>query len=222
MLRVFCGADGSHGNPLGVFLDGAEVPEAERQAVAQDLGFSETVFVDDLERGELRIFTPQVELPLAGHPLVGTAWLLRETRTPAGILRPPAGEIAVRFTDELTFISARAEWAPHFDFLELGAPADVEALEGARGYGDVGVWAWLDRDAGKIRERVFAPHEGIAEDEATGAAALRLVTRLGLELEIHQGRGSIIYGRPLADGVAEVGGRVVLDEVRTYRPGVAS
>jgi predicted PhzF superfamily epimerase YddE/YHI9 len=223
VLRVFCGADGSHGNPLGVFLDGAEVPEAERQAVARGLGFSETVFVDDLERGELRILTPRVELPLAGHPLVGTAWLLRETRTPAGTLRPPAGEVRVRFTDELTFISARAEWAPHFDFLELGAPADVEALEGApAGYGDVGVWAWLDRDAGKIRERVFAPHEGIAEDEATGAAALRLVTRLGRELEIHQGRGSIIYARPIDDGVAEVGGRVILDEVRGYRAGVAS
>jgi predicted PhzF superfamily epimerase YddE/YHI9 len=223
VLRVFCGADGSHGNPLGVFLDGAEVPEAERQEVARDLGFSETVFVDDLERGELRILTPRVELPLAGHPLVGTAWLLRENRTPAGTLRPPAGEVRVRFTDELTYISARAEWAPQFDFLELDAPAEVEALEGApAGYGDVGVWAWLDRDAGKIRVRVFAPHEGIAEDEATGAAALRLVTRLGLELEIHQGRGSIIYGRPLGDGLAEVGGRVVLDEVRTYRAGVAS
>lgn len=223
VLRVFCGASGNDGNPLGVFLDGGEVPETERQAVAHELGFSETVFVDDLERGELRIFTPKVELPLAGHPLVGTAWLLREARAPAGILRPPAGEVGVRFTDELTYISARAEWAPQFEFLELGAPAEVEALESApEGYGDVGVWAWLDRDAGRIRERVFAPHEGIAEDEATGAAALRLVTRLGLELEIHQGRGSIIYGRPLDDGVAEVGGRVVLDAVRTYRAGVAS
>ena len=54
------------------------MPEAERQAVAGDLGFAETVFVDDRERAEMRIFTPEVELPLAGHPLVGTAWLLRE------------------------------------------------------------------------------------------------------------------------------------------------
>ena len=60
-----------------MFLDGAEVAEAERQPIAAELGFSETVFVDDRERGEMRIFTPGVELPLAGHPLVGTAWLLR-------------------------------------------------------------------------------------------------------------------------------------------------
>jgi predicted PhzF superfamily epimerase YddE/YHI9 len=223
VLRVFCAADGSGGNPLGVFLDGAAVPEIERQAIAHELGFSETVFVDDVARGELRIFTPRIELALAGHPLVGTAWLLRENGTPAGVLRPPAGEVAVRFANELTLISARADWAPHFDFVEVSSPAEVEALDGAPdGYGDVGVWAWLDRDAGTIRERVFAPHEGIPEDEATGAAAMRLVTRLGRELEIRQGHGSTIYARPLGEGVAEIGGRVVMDEVRDYPTAAAS
>ena len=223
VLRVFCAADGSGGNPLGVFLDGAAVPEAERQAIAHELGFAETVFVDDPARGELRIFTPRIELALAGHPLVGTAWLLRETAQPVKTLRPPAGEVAVRFAGELTFVAGRAEWAPHFDFVEVGSPAEVEALaEAPDGYADVGVWAWLDRDAGTIRERVFAPEEGITEDEATGAAAMRLVTRLGRELEIRQGRGSTIYARPLGDGVAEIGGRVMLDEVRDYPTGAAS
>jgi predicted PhzF superfamily epimerase YddE/YHI9 len=223
VLRVFCAADGSGGNALGVFLDGAAVPEAERQSVAHELGFAETVFVDDAGQGELRIFTPRIELALAGHPLVGTAWLLRETRQPVEALRPPAGEVAVRFAGELTFIAGRAEWAPYFDFLEVGSPAKVEAIDGAPdGYGDVGVWAWLDRDAGTIRERVFAPEEGIPEDEATGAAAMRLVTLLGRELEIRQGRGSTIYASPLGHGVAEIGGRVVLDEVRDYPVGAAS
>jgi predicted PhzF superfamily epimerase YddE/YHI9 len=223
VLRVFCAADGSGGNALGVFLDGAAVPDADRQSVARELGFAETVFVDGPGRGELRIFTPGVELALAGHPLVGTAWLLRETAQPVEVLRPPAGEVAVRFAGELTFVAGRAEWAPHFDFVEVDSPAEVEALERApEGYADVGVWAWLDRDAGTIRERVFAPEEGISEDEATGAAAMRLVTRLGRELEIRQGRGSTIYARPLGEGVAEIGGRVVLDEVRTYRAGAAS
>ena len=67
----------AHGNPLGVFLDGAEVPAERRQAVAHELGFSETVFVDDAaRRRRMRIFTPGLELPFAGHPSVGTAWLL--------------------------------------------------------------------------------------------------------------------------------------------------
>jgi len=76
VLRVFLGDGGTGGNPLGVFLDGGSVPEGRRQDVAADLGFSETVFVDDAARGEIRIYTPAVEIPFAGHPVVGTAWLL--------------------------------------------------------------------------------------------------------------------------------------------------
>jgi len=81
VLRVFVAPGGSGGNPLGVFLDGGAVPEGRRQAVAADLGFSETVFVDDPSAGRVRIFTPAAELPFAGHPLVGTSWLLARERT---------------------------------------------------------------------------------------------------------------------------------------------
>ena len=219
VLRVFCAEDGGGGNHLGVFLDGSDVPERERQAVASELGFAETVFVEDRARGELRIFTPAVELPLAGHPLVGTAWLLREQGGEVSALRPPAGEVGVRFDGEMAFVAADPEWAPQFDFVELRSPADVDALAGQpEGGGNVGVWSWIDEGAGRIRERVFVPDEGVPEDEATGAAAMRLVARLGRPLEIRQGRGSVIYARPLADGRAEVGGRVALDEVRTHRP----
>src|SRR5919106_5282199 len=112
LLRVFCATDGSHGNPLAVFLDGSEVRSGRRQAVAAELGFSETVFVDDAERGEVRIFTPAVELDFAGHPLVGTAWLLAEEGPRVSVLRPPAGEVPVRYEDDLTSISGRPEWAP--------------------------------------------------------------------------------------------------------------
>src|SRR5918992_731313 len=104
LLRVFCGDAGEFGNPLGVFLDGAAVPHELRQAVAADLGFSETVFVDDAERGEVRIFTPMTELPFASHPLVGTAWLLAREGSGASVLRPPAGEVPIRFDNDLTFI----------------------------------------------------------------------------------------------------------------------
>ena len=67
-----------------------------------------------------------------------------------------------------------------------------------------------------VRERVFCPRYGIDEDEATGAAAITLTARLGRELEIRQGAGSRILARPLDDGMVEIGGRVVLDEVRAY------
>jgi len=79
------------------------------------------------------------------------------------------------------------------------------------------IWAWRDEPDGVIRARVFVPQGGIAEDEATGSAALRLAAAVGRPIEIRQGRGSVLYARPLASGLAEVGGRVELEEVRSYR-----
>jgi len=217
VLRVFCGESGGGGNPLGVFLDGAEVRAEDRQGIAAELGFSETVFVDEPRRGEMRIFTPAVELPFAGHPVVGTAWLLGRERGAVRALRPLAGEVPVREGDGLTFAAGRPEWMPAFEFVQVGSATDVEALRGPPDSMDaVGVWAWIDEGAGVIRERLFAPRYGVDEDEATGSAAITLSARLGRELEIRQGTGSSILARPLGDGMVEIGGRVELDEVREH------
>jgi predicted PhzF superfamily epimerase YddE/YHI9 len=220
ILKVFVGEGNAGGNPLGVFLEGGEVPEQDRQAVAADLGFSETVFVDDPERGELRIFTPGTELPFAGHPLVGTAWLLAQERSEVSILRPPAGEVQVRFESGVTFITGRPEWAPAFEEIELESPAEVEALAGPpEGHDLVGVWAWEDEGAGRVRVRVFAPRVGVEEDEATGAHAVRLAALLERKIKILQGEGSLILAEPRADGSVEIGGRTEFVEVREYEGG---
>jgi hypothetical protein len=58
------------------------------------------------------------------------------------------------------------------------------------------------------------PELAVPEDEATGSAALLLCAELGREIEIRQGEGSVLFARPLQDGFAEVGGRVVLEELR--------
>jgi predicted PhzF superfamily epimerase YddE/YHI9 len=218
VLRVFVAPDGTGGNPLGVFLAGPAVPQGRRQPIATDLGFSETVFVDDPAGGGVRIFTPAAELPFAGHPLVGTSWLLARERTAVAVLRPPAGEVPTFLDgDEITWIRGRAEWAPEMAFRQLAEPAEVEALAGAPdGLDFVDCWAWEDEAAGRIRSRVFAPSYGIAEDEATGAAAVRLVSQLGRPVTIRQGAGSVLYARPGPGGTAEVGGGVVLEEVRDY------
>jgi len=220
ILKVFVGEGNAGGNPLGVFLEGGEVPEQDRQAVAADLGFSETVFVDDPERGELRIFTPGTELPFAGHPLVGTAWLLAQEGSEVSILRPPAGEVQVRFESGVTFITGRPEWAPAFEEIELESPAEVEALAGPpEGHDLVGVWAWEDEGAGRVRVRVFAPRVGVEEDEATGAHAVRLAALLERKIKILQGEGSLILAEPRADGSVEIGGRTEFVEVREYEGG---
>ncbi len=215
VLKVFVGEDEAGGNPLGVFLRGGEIPEAARQGVARELGFSETVFVDEARRGEVRIFTPGTELPFAGHPLVGTAWILMREGFKAPVLRPPAGEVRVRTDGEVVYVTGRPEWAPPFEHAELGSAAEVDALDGPpEGHDLIGMWAWEDEGAGRVRARVFAPRLGVEEDEATGAHAVRLAARLGRRLEIRQGAGSIIHAEPLEDGGVEIGGRVKPVEVR--------
>ena len=71
------------------------------------------------------------------------------------------------------------------------------------------MWAWLDEPAGRVRARIFAPEFGIREDEATGSAAMRLTARLGRDLEIVQGKGSLLqtHGSQLGRHV-KVGGRM--------------
>lgn len=68
------------GNPLAVFLEGHLVPENRMQTIARELNLSETVFVlppeDKNNHFRLRIFTPAMELPIAGHPTIGTTYLL--------------------------------------------------------------------------------------------------------------------------------------------------
>jgi predicted PhzF superfamily epimerase YddE/YHI9 len=220
VLRVFCDEGGEWGNPLGVFLDGAEVTAADRQRVAHELGFSETVFVDDRARGEIGIFTPGLELPFAGHPTVGAAWLLAHEGGAVEVLRPPAGEVAVRrgAEGERTFVAARAEWSPPWELIQLGSPAEVDALDGPPDgrEDEIYLWAWADEEAGVVRSRCFSLADGVGEDEATGSAALMLTTALHRPLTIRQGRGSVLYAHPLSDGRAEVGGRVVLDGVREF------
>ena len=75
------------GNPLAVVLGAEGLSDATMQAIAREMNLSETTFVLPPEHGgtaRVRIFTPAAELPFAGHPTIGTAWvLIDEGITPA-------------------------------------------------------------------------------------------------------------------------------------------
>ncbi len=226
VLRVFLGPDGAGGNPLGVFVDGGAIDRDRRQAVAAELGFSETVFVDGIDAGSgvatVDIFTPAAELPFAGHPTVGTSWLLVSLGHEVTTLRCPAGDVLTwSDEDDRRWIRARPEWVHTFDAPQLASPAEVEAaVPGAMGEPGRYVWAWEDEAAGHLRSRYFATDLGILEDEATGAAAVRMGGRLGRPLVIHQGVGSELLVRPdPVAGTVDVGGRVVAVDVRPFDPG---
>jgi predicted PhzF superfamily epimerase YddE/YHI9 len=220
VVRVFMAANGAGGNLLGVFLNGRAISEARRQAVAHELGFSETVYVDGIDgaRADARIFTPTRELPFAGHPTVGTSWLLRQEGHPTATLHVPAGDVHCRQEGDLAWIRARPEWIHEIHIDELPSPADVDAID-ANDEQSRYVWAWIDEPAGILRSRYFASAFGIAEDEATGAAAVLMGSLLGRDLLIRQGRGSELHVRVVADGSVEVGGRVTRHEERDFAAG---
>jgi trans-2,3-dihydro-3-hydroxyanthranilate isomerase len=87
------------GNQLCVVPDRIELDDATMQALAKEIGFSETTFVTEAtgDRYTMRIFTPDAELPFAGHPTLGTAFVLvNEGRVNSpGTQTTAAGEVPV-------------------------------------------------------------------------------------------------------------------------------
>jgi len=96
------------GNPLAVFPDGTGVDSGTMQRIARELNLSETTFIlpresDDV-RTRVRIFTPGAELPFAGHPTIGTAFVMRTLgMVPRSsknfVLKETVGDVAVRVDD---------------------------------------------------------------------------------------------------------------------------
>jgi predicted PhzF superfamily epimerase YddE/YHI9 len=219
VLRVFTDPGGNHGNPLGV-VDAGAVAVDDHQRIAAELGYSETIFIDVPESGantaSARIYTPVVELPFAGHPTVGAAWWLRDRGLPVNTLRVPAGIVQIAYEDQLAAVSARSEWAPDFAIYDLDSVDELMAADPSDYTDDIEhyLWTWLDKSQGSIRSRMFADHLGVPEDEATGAAAVRITDYLSSDLTITQGRGSIIYTKWSPEGWVRVAGRVVDDGTR--------
>lgn len=216
VLRVFTDPDGNHGNPLGVIDAGAVDPD-DRQRIATELGYSETVFIDlpgpGASTAHARIHTPAVELPFAGHPTVGASWWLREQGTPIHTLRVPAGVVQVGYADELTSVSARADWAPEFAIHDMSSVDELLAADPDDYPDDINhyLWTWTDREHGLIRSRMFATDLGVPEDEATGSAAVRITDYLSRDLTIVQGKGSYLHTEWSPEGWVRIAGRVVND-----------
>lgn len=114
LLDVFTGRAFA-GNPLAVFPQAQGLDTRRMQAIANELNLSETVFVGqarEVNRYPMRIFTPTLELPFAGHPTLGTAHLLAELELASRewplTLEAGVGPLEVRFTDGLArFTTAR-------------------------------------------------------------------------------------------------------------------
>jgi trans-2,3-dihydro-3-hydroxyanthranilate isomerase len=203
------------GNPLAVVIDADDLTTEQMQQIAREFNLSETTFPVAASATEaayrLRIFTPLTELPFAGHPSVGSAWVMRSLgrvsdgqivqECGAGLLpvviagdtatltggAPHLGDVAdsaaVSAAVGLTssdLVGQPVRWAGagiDFGFVHVRpdavARASVDAALAAQLPPSAGL-SVFSFDAGVAHARVFAPGAGVAEDPATGSAALGL------------------------------------------------
>jgi len=89
------------GNQLAVFLAEDTFSDTEMQKIAREMNFSETTFITSIKDYTVRIFTPEVELPFAGHPTIGTAYVIQREIVKSNIktllLNLKIGQIPVLF-----------------------------------------------------------------------------------------------------------------------------
>lgn len=96
------------GNPLAVFPEAGDLTKPQMQAIATEMNLSESAFVTGSGRDSysVRIFTPREELAFAGHPTLGTAWVLRhlgELKADEVEQRSPAGSTQVTMSDDVVW-----------------------------------------------------------------------------------------------------------------------
>jgi trans-2,3-dihydro-3-hydroxyanthranilate isomerase len=137
------------GNQLAVFTEGGGLSDAEMQSIAREMNFAETTFVfppeDAANDAKVRIFTTVVELPFAGHPTVGTGWVLGRARDRSKVtLELGVGPIAVSVDagDEAHGSATMEQPLPWFEEPDLSR-LEVAALLGLEP-GDLGDYAPIE------------------------------------------------------------------------------
>ena len=230
-----------HGNQLAVFTDAGGLSGADMQRLAKEMHFSESTFLLSREpRGggyDVRIFTPEAEVPFAGHPTLGTAFVIQQeilkSRVDTVILNLAVGPVPVTFTylmegpDVLWMRQPAPEFGTTFPH---GSLAPVLGLDEAALVADAQAKALLafspetHQRRTDLSVRVFADYYGIPEDPATGSANGCLAAYLTrhryfgsdkIDVTVEQGheigRPSLLYLRATeeAGGIAvSVGGGV--------------
>ena len=102
------------GNQLAVFLDAGNLSSEEMQNIAREINFAESTFITKINAennsAEIKIFTPAHEMQFAGHPIIGTSWVLMNKifdNSPENIkLNVPIGPIAIHKTEDLIWLKA--------------------------------------------------------------------------------------------------------------------
>jgi trans-2,3-dihydro-3-hydroxyanthranilate isomerase len=199
VVNVFTvGDDPFSGNPLAVFEDAVGVTEAQMQAIARQLNLSETTFVtarggDDVD-AEVRIFTPEYELPFAGHPTLGTAYVVSSLSSGRKdvLLGMPAGRVPVSNNGSHWVLTTAV--APTTRPVDVPAE-DLAAMVGVAP-GDIGDDPlWIDTGV----EQLILPLRSVAAVRRAQADP-RLLRRHG---ESNRGEALVYVWAPIDDEAVE-------------------
>ena len=133
------------GNPLAVFPDAGDLATRQMQALAREMNLSETTFVTGVhgDAYDVRIFTPEGELPFAGHPTLGTAWVLREIGVVPErelVQRSAAGPTTIEADGDLLWFTRTGSSDPDLEIRDPNAISNVAAALGVAVH-DIGLEA---------------------------------------------------------------------------------
>jgi trans-2,3-dihydro-3-hydroxyanthranilate isomerase len=199
IVNVFTvGEDPFSGNPLAVFEDAAGVRDEQMQAIARQLNLSETTFVTGLNGdgvdADVRIFTPEYELPFAGHPTLGTAYVVASLlggRTDV-MLGMPAGRVPVSAKGPRWVLTTAV--APTTRAVEV-APADLAAMIGVTADDVADRPLWVDTGV----EQLILPLRSVEAVRRAHADA-RLLRKHG---ESKRGEALVYLWAPTGDETVE-------------------
>ena len=119
------------GNQLAVFSGADLLTDKQMQEIAREINFAESTFITELDAennsATIRIFTPEHEMKFAGHPIIGTSWVLMnkifEQQPEKIILSVPIGEIPVYQSEDLVWLQAAQP-----EFLDIFSADDFESF----------------------------------------------------------------------------------------------
>jgi trans-2,3-dihydro-3-hydroxyanthranilate isomerase len=207
------------GNALAVFLDGRGLDEGTMQRIAREMNVSESTFILPAERADtdarMRIFTPAVEMPMAGHPTVGSTFALAESGTIA------AGRERFVFGLNVGPTPVDLEWAggaPRFVWMTQGTPsfgitADVRHVADALGLPPGAVGGTVVEEVSCGVPYLVVPLRDAATVDRVSADAVsfrRLRKAVGKDLALYlfaptdpvaPGYGAGVYARMFAPGL---------------------
>ena len=146
--KVFSNENGAHGDKHGIIIDEErKINSAKRQSIAANLGYAETVFINDIDKADVSFFAQTGEISFAGTPALAVARMLEHLsgKQPASLVSM-GNTIPLTFKGNAIWVDANVSIMPPWHHIQLKSASDVEKFDPAEAkkLEHTMVWAWSD------------------------------------------------------------------------------